>query len=283
MQFIFAPMWSLSDRYGRKRSWSSALGFGLSQLLFGLATELWMLFAARSLPASVSATPRRPWLISDSTTRKPGRRHGHHGRGDGRRYDAGRVSAVCWHGSRSTPFFVAAGLAAVAAILIATVLPGSLPERRDRAHRARAAAPEMWHALTGPNAILFVMASCSASRSPTTRRVQPVRWAVRLRAAARGDHHDDDRRWRGHAGLITGGHAPLGRSNRHRVSLLATAIGFVAMTLATDYWTVAATTLFFILSNSMLRPAVASLTSQRAEDGQGVAMGHNSFMVWAVS
>jgi len=81
-------------------------------------------------------------------------------------------------------------------------------------------------------------------------------------------------------GLITG---PVtrrwGEATVIRVSLLATAIGFVAMTLATDYWTVAATTLFFILSNSMLRPAVASLTSQRAEDGQGVAMGlNNSFM-----
>lgn len=36
---------------------------------------------------------------------------------------------------------------------------------------------------------------------------------------------------------------------------------------------------FFVLSNSMLRPAISSVISKEAESGQGVAMGlNNSFM-----
>ena len=291
MQFIFAPMWgSLSDRYGRKKILViGALGFGLSQLLFGLATELWMLFAARSLAGILSSAtaPTAMAYISDSTTKE--NRGGGMGimgaaMGVGMTLGPG-VGGLLARKSLSTPFFVAAGLAAVAAILIATVLPESLPpERRDRTRTVRGPQlREMWHALTGPNAILFVMAFLLSFALTNYEGVfslyalerfgyGPQRVATIMMMTGVGGAVMQ--------GLITG---PVtrrwGEATVIRVSLLATAIGFVAMTLATDYWTVAATTLFFILSNSMLRPAVASLTSQRAEDGQGVAMGlNNSFM-----
>ena len=51
------------------------------------------------------------------------------------------------------------------------------------------------------------------------------------------------------------------------------------MLLADDYAGVLVTTNLFILGNALLRPAVSSLISRRAETGQGVAMGlNNSFM-----
>ncbi len=74
MQFIFAPIWgSLSDRYGRKPIiLVGILGNVLAQLMMGFATELWMLFAARTLGGILSsaALPTAMAFASDSTSPK---------------------------------------------------------------------------------------------------------------------------------------------------------------------------------------------------------------------
>ena len=51
LEFIFAPVWGgISDRIGRKPVLMIGIvGYGLSSLLFGLSTQLWMLFASRAL------------------------------------------------------------------------------------------------------------------------------------------------------------------------------------------------------------------------------------------
>lgn len=71
-QFIFAPIWgSLSDRYGRKPIlMSGVLGNAIAQLVFGLSTQLWMLFVARALSGILSSAtlPTAMAYIGDSTT-----------------------------------------------------------------------------------------------------------------------------------------------------------------------------------------------------------------------
>ena len=59
-------------------------------------------------------------------------------------------------------------------------------------------------------------------------------------------------------------------------SLFASVFGFLLMLTAYNLFTVILMTSLFILSNAMLRPAVSSLISKRAETGQGVAMGLNN-------
>ena len=46
MQLIFSPVWgSLSDRIGRKPVLMiGVFGFGITMVLFGLSTQMWMLF-----------------------------------------------------------------------------------------------------------------------------------------------------------------------------------------------------------------------------------------------
>jgi DHA1 family multidrug resistance protein-like MFS transporter len=64
-----------------------------------------------------------------------------------------------------------------------------------------------------------------------------------------------------------------------KASLFASIFGFLLMLTAYNLATVILMTSLFILSNAMLRPAVSSLISKRADTGQGVAMGlNNSFM-----
>ncbi|MEJ5225084.1 MAG: MFS transporter, partial [Anaerolineales bacterium] len=61
-----------------------------------------------------------------------------------------------------------------------------------------------------------------------------------------------------------------------KASLVGSAIGFALMLTANTLPTVLMTTAFFVFSNSMLRPSVASLISKRTTLGQGVSMGLNN-------
>ena len=120
MQFIFAPIWgSLSDRYGRKPLLMlGVLGNAFAQLLFGLSTQLWMLFAARILAGVLSSAtlPTAMAYVGDSTSARD------RGGGMGILGAAMGVGMVLgpglagWLaiGSLSTPFFVAAGLSTLA-------------------------------------------------------------------------------------------------------------------------------------------------------------------------
>jgi len=64
-----------------------------------------------------------------------------------------------------------------------------------------------------------------------------------------------------------------------KASLFASVFGFLLILTAYNLATVILMTSLFVLSNAMLRPAVSSLISKRADTGQGVAMGlNNAFM-----
>jgi DHA1 family multidrug resistance protein-like MFS transporter len=71
-QLLFAPVWGrLSDRTGRRPLLLIGIaGYAVSQVLFGLATSLWMLYAARILGGilSSSALPVATAYVADLTT-----------------------------------------------------------------------------------------------------------------------------------------------------------------------------------------------------------------------
>ena len=63
-----------------------------------------------------------------------------------------------------------------------------------------------------------------------------------------------------------------------KTSLLLSSIAFLFLLQANTYFTVLLTTGFFILSKTLLRPTMPSLTSKHATTGQGVTGLSNSFM-----
>src|SRR3972149_1688797 len=73
-ELIFGPLWgSVSDRVGRKPILMiGMLGYGLSMALFGLSTQLWMLFASRALSGVLSSATLSTAMayIGDSTSEK---------------------------------------------------------------------------------------------------------------------------------------------------------------------------------------------------------------------
>ncbi|MCP4169031.1 MAG: TCR/Tet family MFS transporter [Chloroflexi bacterium] len=136
-QFLFAPFWGqLSERVGRKPILMiGILGNGIAMLMFGLSTELWMLYASRALAGVLSAAtlPTAMAYVGDTTSAED------RGGGMGLMGAAMGIGMVLgpglggWLGadSLSLPFFLAAGLSFLALLFVLGFLPESLsPEVR---------------------------------------------------------------------------------------------------------------------------------------------------------
>lgn len=305
MQFFFAPFWGqLSDRHGRKPILLiGVLGNALSQLFFGLSTELWMLFASRALAGLLSAAtlPTAMAFISDSTSREE------RGGGMGMINAAMGVGVVIgpgiggWLAARSLPlpFFAATGISMIAWLLILLFLPESLSREHLLQERGKLNGPQldlMWKALWGPAAFLFILSLIVSFGLTNFEAIVGLYSLERF-----GYGPDRVGTIIMVIGLITAGVqiAAVGPLTRRwgevpliRASLLGSAVGFLLMLQARHFMEVLFTVAIFIISNAMLRPGVTALISKRSVGGQGVTMGLvNSFMslgrivgpVWAGS
>jgi DHA1 family multidrug resistance protein-like MFS transporter len=298
MQLIWAPIWgNVSDRVGRKPVlMAGILGYGLSMLFFGLATHLWMLYVIRGLGAVLSAAtlPTTNAYVGDSTSEQErSGAMGILGAATGLGMMLGpALGGWLAAGSLATPFFITAAFCLLTLVLIAVLLPESLPAsaRKTAAHvpgtsgsTEGATVAGAWRirdlrsALFGSLGVLLSLTALASFGLANFQAVfglygmqrfgfgtQEVGWimtAVAVVAAAS-------------QGLLTG---PLSKRWGDvvllRVSLLLSAVTFVLLLLADNFWTALAATALFVLPNSLVRVALTSLTSQHADMGQGVAMG----------
>jgi DHA1 family multidrug resistance protein-like MFS transporter len=293
LELLFGPVWGgVSDRVGRKPILLlGLLGYSLSSLLFGLSTELWMLFASRALSGVLSSATTATALayISDRTSeRDRGGGMGWLGAAMGLGLIVG-PAAGGWLGSDSLalPFFIAAGSSLLALVLAALWLPESLPvEVRQQAGKVKVRTIDfgaLWRALFGPIGLLMFLLFLVSFGLTNFESV------FGLYAAQELDYGPE------RVGTIlavvglvsTLGKAILigpltkrwGEAPIIKVSLLASAAGFVVLLLATTYPGVLLATGVFILSKTLLRTVIIALASKRATTGQGATMGlSNSFM-----
>ena len=161
MQLIFTPiLGELSDRFGRKPIFLIGLfGYGASFLIYGFATQLWMLFAARMMGGILSGGiyPASLAYIADITDHKDrGRIMGLLGASS----SLGMIFGPVVSGGLSTwglsvPFF------ATAAASFAFGIMGSLLLKESRAvdvHRLRPHKISILSPLRSSQWILFVLA-----------------------------------------------------------------------------------------------------------------------------
>ncbi len=297
MRLVFGPFWgSLSDRVGRKPVLMvGMLGYAITMFWFGLATELWMLFLARSLSGILSSatSPTTMAYISDSTAEED------RGQGMGILGAAVGLGTVLGPGiggllagdtvnrtALSLPFYIAGTSALLALVLIWLLLPESLPSTERKTTKLGSSGidiRQIWKALYSPIGVMLVMALLVAFAVTTffsifglyaldrfgygPSMVGIVLMVVGLVSAMA-------------QGLLTG---PLtkkwGEPAVIQVSLLAAAIGFAGLALAASTPAVLIATAIFALGTALLSPAVTSLTSKYTHLPQGITMGlSNSFM-----
>lgn len=291
MRLIFGPVWGgLSDRVGRKPILMiGILGYVITMVWFGLATQLWMLFAARILSGILSSAtaPTAMAYIGDNTSEKE------RGGGMGLLGAAGGIGTIIGPvvggllatTALSTPFFIAAGMALVSLMLAAIFLPESQP-----AQKPDAARPEVFidlrawgRAIISPMGTLFVLVFISTCGLMIYANI------FGLYGLERFNYGPEQV---GIVMMVLGGVSvvaqgllvgPLtqrwGDERVIKVGLLATVLSFVLLPLANTFATVLLTTAFFALAVSIQNPVLFSLTSQRATVSQGIAMGlSNSFV-----
>jgi DHA1 family multidrug resistance protein-like MFS transporter len=292
IQLVASPLWgSVSDRRGRKPVLVvGLLGYGISMLLFGLSTELWMLFVARGVGALLSAAtmPTTMAYVGDSTSEQDrGGGMGALGAAMGLGVVLGpALGGLLGSESLSTPFFLTAAVCLLTLLLVLLFLPESLPAeaRRQTTTRVKPIAQirDLWQALFGPLGVLLLMAFLV---SFGLTNFQGIFGYYALKKFGYGT---EEVGWIltvvGIVGALTQGvlTGPLtkrwGEATVIKVTLLASAITFPLLLMANNLATVLLTTGLFTLPNALLRPAVISLTSKHAEARQGTAMGlNNSF------
>jgi DHA1 family multidrug resistance protein-like MFS transporter len=291
-EFLFGPIWgSISDRVGRKPILMIGMfGYALAMFLFGIADKLWMLLVFRALSGILSSATITTTMayIGDSTSEKQ--------RGGG----MGILGAVAGAGtvigpgiggllagdSLTTPFFVSAILALLSLLLVALLLPESLPveARAVQGQKIKLIRfDEFWRALTGPIGLLLLIAFLATFG---TSNFESIFGLYMLRKLDYGPEQVGGILTLVGAialigrGLLTGfvtGH--WGEATVIKASLIVGAVGFILLLLADTYATVLLTTGIFTCSITFLRPSIHSLTSKRTSIGQGTSMGlSNSFV-----
>lgn len=286
MRLIFGPIWgSLSDRVGRKPVMMiGVLGYGITMVGFGLATKLWMMFAARTLSGILSSatSPTTMAYIGDSTSEQE------------RSSGMGVLGAAAGIGTifgpalgglladfgLSTPFFFAAGMSLLSILLIALFLPESL-EKKSNGDRETQSPPldlnAWWRSLSSPIGPLLweaflVMAGLTfffgifglyalERFNYGTREVGVIFTVLGLMMAI------------GQGVLVGPLTRRFGDVRVMKIGFLLSGIGLITMMLADRFWLLLVTTAFFSLANALVTPAISALTSKRTNLDQGVTMG----------
>jgi len=291
-EFLFGPIWgSISDRVGRKPILMIGMfGYALAMFLFGIANEIWMLIAFRALSGVLSSATITTTMayIGDSTSEKA--RGGGMGllgavAGAGTVIGPG-IGGLLAGGSLTTPFFVSSALALVSVVLVAILLPESLPREARGTQEQKIKLirfDELWRALTGPIGMLLLIAFLATFGTSNFEAIfglymlnkldygpEQVGWILTLVGAialiGRGLL----------TGVVTG---RWGEPTVIKASLLVGSVGFILLLLANTFAAVLVTTGIYTCSITFLRPSIHSLTSKRTSVGQGASMGlSNSFV-----
>lgn len=161
MQLILTPFWGeMSDRIGRKPIFLIGLfGYGLSFVVYGFASELWMLFAARMLGGALSGGmyPASLAYIADVTEHSErGKVMGQLGAASGLGMIFGpSISGILSVWGLTVPFFATA----IAAFAFGIIGYFALEESRsvDVHHPIRREKVSLIAPLRSPIAILFIL------------------------------------------------------------------------------------------------------------------------------
>lgn len=286
MQFLFAPVWGkVSDKHGRKTTLIiGIIGLGSAMLFFGLAREIWMLYAAQIASGILSSAvfPSAMAYVSDSSDEK------------GRSGAMGKIGSAAGLGviigpgiggmmagiSYATPFFAAAGLCLITCLIVFFGLSESLTAEKKVSNIEISDIMEIkgvWQSVSTPLAFFLFAAFIANFGNSTFTSAYAFYSSARFNFGAEevgtilmvaGLFYAIAQ------GVLVG---PLtkkiGEIRVIKLSLLGGSVGFILMLLAFNFVTMLITVGFFVLCNALLKPATLAVISKRANTSQGSAMG----------
>ena len=292
MQLICAPLWGLlSDRFGRKPILAvGVLGYAVSFFMFGMAKSFSVLFIARALSGVLSSATNPTAMAYVGDNAQP----------DERSQSMGQLGAMIGLGvilgpllggllstdSLSLPFFVGAGLALLAFLLVLLLLPESRPQQ-TAAEKARAPfagmLPQYRAVLRGPAGALLVLILLISFGLANLQNMVGLYTVDKLNA----DTTQVSAVWMVmgvtmiavQGGLVGWLSRRVREMRLIRVSLLGGAVGFVVMAQAENLVQLLAVLAFIMLALSLLSPSLNANISRYGGEHQGALMGVNNAMI----
>jgi multidrug resistance protein len=287
VSFLVSPLWgALSDRIGRRPIiLTGVLGFALSFLLFGLGSDnLTMMYASRVLGGLFSGAVTSVIVAYVADVTPPEQRTkgmGLVGMSIGLGFTIGPAfGGLLSQISLETPFYAAAVISVIMFFAGFSLLKESLPEERRRARNEK--APSRWSAFTGPLKYLYMLAffvTFSLAGLEATLQyfgmkrfdVTPLQFGIMFFIC-------------GLAGaLVQGGvvRRYIRKGDEPKfiaAGLVISAVGFFLLLTSYSLWSATLYLAIFGIGNSLIRPCVTSLITQKTTVGQGVASGLSSAM-----
>ncbi|WP_045520949.1 MFS transporter [Neobacillus niacini] len=281
MQLIFAPFWGrLSDRIGRKPIMMIGIaGLSLSFFMQAMATELWMLFAARIIGGLLSSAnmPTAMAYVADITTpENRGKGMGIVGAAVGLGFVFGpAIGGIFSKSSMSMPFYLAGASSLITLVIIFFFLKESLQKNTEAENESN--KQSRWKAFSGPASVLFLLQlliSLSLSGLEATFAYFAAQKAG-LGAIQLGYIF----MIMGFAGAIVQG-GMVGRLTKKfgegtviQGGIIVSAIGFSLILLVDSFTTAAIFLSIFGIGNGFIRPSVSSLLTKTTDAGHGSATG----------
>ena len=285
MQFFCAPLWGrLSDLIGRRPVLLIGLsGYGVTFLLYGFSSALWMLFATRIMAGLVSSAtlPTAMAYMADITTKEDrAKGMGIMGASMGLGMIFGPATGgFLGHYSLSLPFFVAGGCALLTIpfawrFLPESMTPEALAEAQSRPRPARRFSRETF---AHPLLPLFLMAFALSSSMSMFESTFALFSSDRVGLSTRD------------MGIMFGSLGVMGVFIQLRLlgklvarfgdlkvmagGALLTALGFLLMLPAGHMLTLWLACAVFSVGSTLLRPSVSTMVTKISEGGQGAAVG----------
>lgn len=281
MQLIFAPFWGkLSDRIGRKPIMMIGIaGLSLSFFMQAMATELWMLFAARIIGGLLSSAnmPTAMAYVADITTpENRGKGMGIVGAAVGLGFVFGpAIGGIFSKSSMSMPFYLAGASSLITLVIIFFFLKESLQKNTEAENESN--KQSRWKAFSGPASVLFLLQlliSLSLSGLEATFAYFAAQKAG-LGAIQLGYIF----MIMGFAGaMVQGGMVgrltkKFGEGTVIQGGIIVSAIGFGLILLVDSFTTAAIFLSIFGIGNGFIRPSISSLLTKTTDAGHGSATG----------
>ncbi|MBK9179366.1 MAG: MFS transporter [Acidimicrobiales bacterium] len=274
-QLLFAPVWGrVSDRVGRKPVLIvSLVGTAVGSFLTGIAGSLWVLFAGRIIDGisggSVSVAQAAVTDLAPPAERP--RLLGLLGAAFGVGFVAGpAIGGLAALGGPHVPFFIAAALAAVNAVVAAKRLPETSTAAIRRTARPAAGAPSgpetsaVRSALVRYALVAFVSLMAFSGFEATFSLFGERRFGLTISSAAAVFAGIGLVLVIVQGGLIGPAVARFGTAGSLRLGLSSGAGGMAALAVATTWPVLALALLLIVVGQGMVTPTLSALVANRA-------------------